>query len=398
MSVNLDADSASAASLETLTADPYPIYAALRRDRPVAWMNALDMWYVTRHADVREVLLNTSDFVTGTDDSLVTATFGEQMLTTEGDLHSHYRDTATNTAFMPTAVGARYRARIDARVQRLLDDLAHAHEVDLRTAFAARLPIQVMFDVFGLPDADEAQFRAWYDHFEAAMANHLHDPDVRAAAQRDVQAFRVHFQKRIHQVRQRPDDSLLAGWLRMPPERRMRYDEMCRNASIIFFGGISTVEAIILNTLWLLFQHPDVLARVQADTALAAAAVDEALRLRAPVQSATRHALVDTQVRGIPIAAGAIVNCMVASANRDASVFTEPDRFDIDRTNQRQQLGFAIGPHHCLGRHLASAEAQAAVSALLERAVDLQLLDDAQPTGHEFHQPRSMRVRWGRMR
>ena len=166
----------------------------------------------------------------------------------------------------------------------------------------------------------------------------------------------------------------------------------------IFFGGISTVEAIILNTLWLLFQHPDVLARVQADTTLAAAAVDEALRMCAPVQSATRHALVDTQVCGIPIAAGAIVNCMVASANRDASVYADPDRFDIDRTNQRQQLGFAIGPHHCLGRHLAKAEAQAAVSALLERAVDLQLIDDARPTGHEFYQPRSMRVRWGRMR
>ena len=80
------------------------------------------------------------------------------------------------------------------------------------------------------------------------------------------------------------------------------------NASIIFFGGIATVEAIVLNTLWLLFQHPDALARVRADTALTRAAVDEALRMRAPVQSATRHALVDTQVCGTPIAAGAIVN------------------------------------------------------------------------------------------
>ena len=189
------------------------------------------MWYVTRHADVRDVLLNTREFATGTDDSLVSATFGEQMLTTEGDLHSHYRDLATNTAFLPAAVGTRYRSRIDTRVQRLLDGLAHTHEVDLRTAFAARLPIQVMFDVFGLPDADEAQFRAWYDHFEAAMANHVHNAQVRAAAQDDAPAFRAHFQKRIDQVRQYPDDSLLAGWLHTPSERRMSDDAMCRNAS-----------------------------------------------------------------------------------------------------------------------------------------------------------------------
>lgn len=85
---------------------------------------------------------------------------------------------------------------------------------------------------------------------------------------------------------------------------------------------------------------------------------------------------------------------MVAAANRDPAVFPHPDRFDITRANQRMQLGFAVGPHHCLGRHLARAEAVAAVGGVLARLHGLRLREAVAPVGHAFRQPLRFPVAW----
>lgn len=384
-------------TLATFARDPYPVYTELRAHDPVAWVPALNMYLVTRYADVRATLLNADDFVVGTDASLLFATFGEHMLTTEGARHEHYRDVGTRGAFAATSIRARCSTGIRARVSQLVDDLEADGRAELRSAFAARLPIQVMLDLFGLPAVDEALFRQWYNSFEAALANHGRDAAVARVAAENVAAFHVHFQTRIDEVRSRSDEpsgSLLTDWLSRPADVRLTDDEIRRNALIVFFGGISTVEALILNTLWALFNHQDVLRRVRADPALMGAVVNESMRWQAPVQSATRHARVDTQIAGVAIPRGATVNCMVASANRDESVFADADRFDIERRNVSHHLGFATGRHHCLGRHLAHAEAVAAIATLLNRLPELRLVEDVAPFGHEFRQPPSMQVEW----
>src|SRR5262249_36876907 len=161
----------------------------LRREAPVAWVPKLGMWLVTRYQDVRDVLLDAERFVTGTEDSLLFDTFGEHMLTTDGALQRRYRDAKTQGAFMPAAVRAAVQAKIARRVERLVDGFIGGGEADLRAVLASRLPVLVMLDVFGLPEEDEGRFRGWYDSFEAALANHAHDAEVRAAAAADVRAF-----------------------------------------------------------------------------------------------------------------------------------------------------------------------------------------------------------------
>ena len=384
-----------ALTLDDFSVDPYPRYAALRETAPVAWLPKLGMWLVTREEDVRAILLDKDNFVGGTPDSLIYQTFGEQMLTSEGERHRHYRDARLQAGLMPKTIAERFGAAITKEVSSLIDGFAGAGEIDLRTAFAVRLPILVILDVFGFPREDEHRFRPWFDTFERALANHAHSAEVSATAATAIAEFHAYLQARIEAHRADPrKSSLLDDMLNRPAERQMSDDEIRRNAMIIFFGGISTVEALTLNTLWSLFAHPDALAAVRADTSLIVPAIDETMRWLSPVQSATRHTLKPVAYRGTLIPANAIVNCMLASANRDPAAHDDPDRFRIDRANPRHHLGFALGRHICLGQHLARAEAVGAVTQLLARLPELRLAEPVMPVGHEFRQPRRLPVRW----
>lgn len=122
--------------------------------------------------------------------------------------------------------------------------------------------------------------------------------------------------------------------------------------------------------------------------------IDETMRWRAPVHTAFRLAVNDTEVDGATLPEGAFVVPVIASANRDESVYEAADEFRPARRQTTPHLGFATGPHFCLGRHMAKLEACAAVEAVLARLSKLSLVEDVEPTGAEFHQPRSLNVVW----
>jgi cytochrome P450 len=381
--------------LAELSADPYPMYEALRRQSPVAWIPSLNMYWVTRYEDVRGVLLDEQTFITGTPASLLFDIFGEHMLTTDGAPHDRYRPPSLNGALMPQALRVSTTTAIAQRVDQLISGFIGGGRVELRSAFAARLPVLTMLDIFGLPEDMEPDLREWYDAFEAALANHAADARIRARAKTCVGAFHARMQEEVEACRRNPRPGLLHHLLSLPIELQLSDDELRRNALIILFGGISTVEAVVLNIVWSLLTHPATLSRVMADRALLDAAYDETMRWISPVQSATRHTRYDTTIAGVSIPANATVNCMLASANRDEAVFSNPDEFDIDRINARKHLGFAIGAHLCLGRHLARAEALAALNAMFDRAPTLRLEDlTVAPRGHEFRQPASLVLAW----
>jgi len=383
----------TSASLEAIAIDPYPIYRALREQAPVAWISSLGMWWVTRYEDVRTVLLDPERFVTGTDSSVLFSTFGEHMLTAEGPRHAHYRSAALNGAFMPRAIGARVEELVHRRVSSLMEDIFPLGRIELRRSFAERLPVLTMLELFGLPEAAESDVRGWYDVFGAALSNHKGDTDIRASAQICVGAAHEFLGRHIDAGA--PEPGLLRQMISEPAETRLSDEEIRRNTLIILFGGISTVEAAILNMIWALLHYPAALERARDDLTYLNAAFDETMRWLSPVQSATRHATRDCDIAGVRIPAGATVNCMLASANHDETVFPEPEVFDPSRSNVRKHLAFATGPHLCLGRHLARTETLAAVSALLQRTRALRLAPPlAPPHGHEFRQPAELWLEW----
>ena len=380
---------------EALSRDLYAILAELREHEPVSWIESLNMWYVTRYEDVCRVLLDAAGYTTAFDRSPVQDTFGSQMLTSEGAQHDRYRR-AVQTDFSAQRVRVSLETTVERLVDALIDSLAAAGTAELRSGFAARLPIQTILRMCGLPLEAEPRIRVWYDHFESALANFTAEPAIREAAGTSVAEFHAFLQQSIDATPSGPGQSLLARLVRADDAHRLSDDEIKRNLSIIFFGGVSTVEALILNCLWALAEHPDVMSEVCRDSSMIGDVVEETIRWRSPVQSATRHARRAARLHEAEILEGEVVNCMLGAANRDPTLFPHPDLFQVRRPNVRRHLGFAMGPHACLGLNLARLEARTALSGLLARLPAFHIvahLTDA-PAGYEFHQPRRLQASW----
>jgi len=382
-------------TLAELNRDPYPAFERLRQYEPISWIAALNMWYLVGYEDVRAALLDTSRLTTESPQSTILDTFGSHILTTEGAMHERYRQ-ALRHPFTPGFIRTHLEAAMAAAAAALIREFEPQGQADLRSVFASRLPIQVILMVCGLPAQAEPQMRRWYDSFEAALANFTGDHEIRASARRGVVEFHALLDTAISSPAALNENSLLARLVSAPANERLSDDEIKRNLSIVFFGGISTVEALLLNSLWALFEHPDVLQRVLSDFALLPQLVEETMRWLSPVQSATRHVITPFEWHGIEFASHDTVNCMLGAANRDPSVFTDPERFDLDRANSRRHLGFATGTHACLGSHLAKAEAHIALQALLGRLRNLRLERSLTepPSGYEFRQPRRLTLCW----
>ncbi|MDB6084629.1 MAG: cytochrome [Gammaproteobacteria bacterium] len=378
-----------------LELDPYAVFDRLRIAEPVSWIPALNMWYVTRYDDVQRVLLDAEAFTTAFERSTIRTTFGDQMLTAEGREHDRYR-----RAVQPDFQAHRVRASLEGRLMQLVEGLLDAvHDrgtAELRSTFASRLPIQAILCLCDLPLDAEPRVRGWYDRFERALANFTDDAAIKTEAAQAVEELHEFLQSAINSLNGQSDTSLLATLVRPASSDRLTDEEIKRNLSIILFGGISTVEALILNCLWAFHENPSVLREVTSQPSLAINAVEETVRWRSPVQSATRHATRRMQLRDARIEPGEVVNCMLGSANRDSLVFEHPERFILHRGNWRKHVGFATGTHSCLGFHLAKLEAKIAVQALLARLPDFRIIaDDSQhPTGYEFHQPRRLQAAW----
>lgn len=368
--------------------DPYPIYARLRAHEPVSWVPAHGMYFVTRYDLCRDILLDDQTFVVGFDRSPVLDILGRHMMSTDGALARRYKH-AHRHPFVASAIRERLETRIAAQADRLIDTFAGAREVELRQAFASRLPVLVMLDLFGLPAPDEPLFRSWYDAFEQALANAGGDADIRARGKTAVAQFHDHMQAEIARARRRPmDGSLLSLLVHAPADERLSDDEIRNNAAIVLFGGISTVEALILDTLYALAANPHERRAVDADPARLAPVIEETIRWLGPVQTAHRAVARPATIGGVALAPGDIVVAILGAANHDPSVFPEPARFDPDRSGARH-LGFATGPHLCLGQHLARAEVRIAIERLIARCPDLQADPErpARPHGAEFRQP-----------
>jgi len=385
----------AAVTLDELSRDPYPIFQRLREAEPISWIDQLEMWYVTRYSHVQEILSDAERFTTRFESSTIFDTFGAQMLTSDGSEQRRYRD-QFRAAFTPGAIRSSMEAPVRDCATALVSTIQPNGTAELRAEFAARLPVQSILAMFGLPASEEPRVRHWYDTFEEALANFRHEAPVRIKAHEYVAQFHALLQQHLVAARVKKAGGLLSELVNKPAVERLTDEEIKRNLSIVFFGGISTVEALILDSLYALFSHPATYSRVRTEYSLIPAVLEEVMRWLSPVQSAVRHATTDVELGGVRIRAGDTVSCMLGGANRDPSVFPDPDSFNIDRPNLRKHLGFAYGPHSCLGLHLARLEARIGLETLFSRLPDLRpMLDEPMIVeGYEFRQPKQLRVCW----
>ncbi len=371
-------------TLDQLNDNPYPIFQALLVHEPVAWVPSLEMWLVTRRADVIDIVKNPATYSNVSHHNLMEDTLGPMMLSADGENHRRLREPFA-LPFRPRPLREHYTEIIAKLTNRIIDEFIDEGEIDLDKAFSDKLALYTVTEVLGLPIEDEAEFRAWFDAFSEAIANFNSDAVVREAGRTAFQAYRAYVLDRINYLTKHPDHSVLSQLIHST-KQDLTPDEIVSGTAITIFGGLETTAALLSNTVWALLNHPEQMAIVRQEPGLIAGAIEETLRWESPVQTLTRHVTEDITLHGVTFRVNDTISCMIGAANRDPAFFKNPDVFDIQRENASKNLAFGIGVHFCIGAPLARMEGVIGLPILFERLPNLRLHPDhpTKPVGHEF--------------
>lgn len=342
--------------------DPYPIYEQIRAHGPF-YVTAMGNLATADHAICKEILRSRRWGVQPE---------GEQP-PPDVDLSFLDRNPPDHTrlrrlvapAFSPRRI-ATLQIGVEKTVAGLLDDAEHAGDFDLVDALAAPLPIAVICDLLGIPDADTATFSRYGAALGGALAGIRslgQAREVMAAGAAIDRLFADLFERR----RREPADDLVSELVTAEDAGSIAPSEMEPLCSLLLIAGFETTVNLLGNAVNALLDHPDQWAALVEDPGLAGAAVQETLRYDPPVQRTVRVSFDDTEIAGERLVRGRWVNVLLGGANRDPAVFADPGRFDITRTDGAEHLAFSSGIHHCVGRPLAELEASVALRQLAER-------------------------------
>jgi cholest-4-en-3-one 26-monooxygenase len=357
---------------------PYEYYRRLRDDEPVShhehpsWKRGY--WVIARHNDVQQVSRDSQTFhnaphpfleAGGNDDGT-----SALLISLDGAEHLQLRK-LINRGFTPRRV-ADLTDRIRKRTDAIIDSLAGLRECDLVEDVALWLPLHVIADLVGVPEADRRQVFDWTEltfGFDASVT-----PEQRRQA---AIAMYDYADALCESRRATPRDDLMSVLLTAEVDG----EKLTQMQIDLFFmllqnAGSETTRNLITSGTLALLQQPEQLDRLRGDLSLLPVAIEELLRFVTPVMQFTRTAVADTTVGGQPIAAGDRVLLVYSSANRDERAFAEPDRVDVTREPNDHVAFGAGGPHFCLGASLARLEAREMFEAILTRFEGLNVAAD----------------------
>lgn len=360
---------------EATIRDPFTAYGRAREQAPVARITAPGfgvMWAVTRHADTRALLgdprfaINEHSFMPP-DVPEHYRPYLRTMSERNGPDHARLRRLVAPAFAAPKA--AAFRPRVAPLVDRLLDDLPADDPVDLIPYLARPLPMDVICELVGIPADDRPQWQTYGAAVAAASGPAFAEaiPGIMDGARRAVARGRAD-----------PGDDLISDLIRTQAEDgdRLTDADLITLVWHLVIAG-QTPGNLIANAVLALLTHPDQLAALRADPALMPRAVDELIRWCGPALLAIpRYATEDVDLYGVRVPAGDAVTVAFAAANRDPRTYADPDRLDVCRDPRPAHLGFAHGPHFCLGASLARVQTDVALTALLTRFPGLALAAD----------------------
>ncbi|MBE7196882.1 MAG: cytochrome P450 [Parafilimonas terrae] len=288
-----------------------------------------------------------------------------------------------------------------AKVTRLVNDLIDRcrgrDTICLVDDVSYPLPVAVICDLLGVPEADEPRFHAWATRLATALEpDARHDEAARHATASTFDAISDYMRALLREKRRHPRDDMLSGLAARGSRDRpaMGDVDLIATAILLLVAGHETTVNLITNGMLTLLRHPDELRKLKADPERAPRLIEELLRYEPPVHFRTRKALGDIDIAGVTIPAGAPVILLFAAGSRDPARFAQPDRFDPDR-GDNQHFGFGGGLHYCIGAPLARIEVEIALVALCRRLIHPELLDDPPPyrSGASLRGPKSLGLR-----
>lgn len=351
--------------------DPFTAYGTAREAGPVARLpmpGIGTVWVLTRHEDARAMLgdprfeLTAASFLRP-DVPEHCQRYMRSMSEMNGPEHKHLRR-VVSPAFSVRRAGA-LRPRVERIVGRLLDALPDGDPVDLVPHLTRPLPIEVICELVGIPEADRPR---WHEYGASVAAA------VGPAFAEAVPRFIADAVAAVERARAEPGQDVL-GTL-VGTEGLTETDLVMLVWNLVLAG--QTPTNLIANAVGHLLTDQDSLAALRADPGLLPGAVEELIRWCGPtLLTIPRYATEDLDLAGTPITKGDPVCVSVAAAHRDPRAYTDPDRFDLHRAaGPPGHLGFGHGPHFCLGAALARVQTEVALGALLDRFPRLALTAD----------------------
>jgi cytochrome P450 len=371
----------------TVKADPVPFYEEVRARGPLARSR---IGYITADHAIGHELLRSDDFRVlsiGSNlpaplrwlerrarDELLHPLRPPSLLAVEPPDHTRYRKTVSSV-FTTRAVAA-LRDGVEQTAVTLLDQLSHEPGVvDIVDRYCAQLPVAIISDILGVPDADRRRILEFGELAAPSLDFGLTWPQYRRV-QHGIAGFNFWLAEHLQQLRRNPGDDLMSQLIQKAEsgskETYLDESELRAVAGLVLAAGFETTVNLLGNGIRVLLDTPEQLHTLSQRPELWPNAVEEILRLESPVQLTARLALNDTEVAGTSIKQGELVVVYVAAANRDPAVFADPNRFDIERDNAGKHLAFSGGRHFCLGAALARAEGEVGLRAFFDRFPDVR--------------------------
>ena len=371
----------------TVKADPVPFYEEVRARGPLARSR---IGYITADHAIGHELLRSDDFRVlsiGSNlpvplrwlerrarDDLLHPLRPPSLLAVEPPDHTRYRKTVSSV-FTTRAVAA-LREGVERSAVTLLDELSREPGVvDIVDRYCAQLPVAIISDILGVPDADRQRILEFGELAAPSLDFGLPWPQYRQV-QRGIEGFNHWLAEHLQQLRRNPGEDLMSQLIQKAEsgsaETYLDESELHAVAGLVLAAGFETTVNLLGNGIRMLLDAPEHLQILSQRPELWPNAVEEILRLESPVQLTARLALKDTDVAGRPVKQGELVVVYVAAANRDPAVFADPNHFDIERDNAGKHLAFSGGRHFCLGAALARAEGEVGLRAFFDRFPDVR--------------------------
>lgn len=348
--------------------NPYAVYDRIRSGGTMV-PTPLGNWASTSHRVCGSVLRDKRFGVRPQEDANVMDDFDLSFLERNPPDHTRLRRLA-QPAFSPRGIES-YRDRIEGVVGELLDEADRQGRFDLVSGLAAPLPIAVITQLLGIPDARSAEF-AQYGAVIGSALDGIKSLRHAQQLQRNDAKLTALFEDLFTLRRREPRDDVISRLLAADGDQ-IKPSELRPMCGLLLIAGFETTVNLIGNAVLALLDNPEQWAALCADPqGLAPRAVEEALRFDPPVQSTMRVALEPLELDGRKVHKGQWVVILIGAANRDPEAYDHPDVFDLHRDPGPEHLAFSAGIHYCIGQALARLEGAVALQMLAERMPNLR--------------------------
>lgn len=353
--------------------NPFPFYEMGRQMSPLYVPN-LNLWMAFGYEECLSILRDNQAW-SSMGPLAAQDNMQPSMLSSDQPRHTRLR-ALVSQAFTPRMI-EQLEPRLREIAGSLLDDALPSGECDLVEALAYPLPVIAIAEILGVAPKHRARFKEWSDEVVATLGAGVGGQGGEGGIRESTfEEMREYFAVLCEERRKHPKNDVISGLVQAEMDgEKLSFDELLQMLILLLVAGNETTTNLIGNAMLEFIEHPDALARVEADAALLPAALEEVLRINSPVQATVRRAVRDVELSGRTISANQQVVVWLAAANRDPAQFTDPLAFDITR-NPNRHLSFGMGIHFCLGAPLARLEAKVAWEELLKRAKNFRRTDE----------------------